>query len=136
MMMMMYYVPITHTHTHTHTYNTQEGDSSAPILLWLQGGPGGSSLFGLFNENGPVLVDKEGDLKARPWTWNTKYHMLYIDNPVSTHQYIMYIPTYIRMNSCPSVISNLKAHVYVHTYIHIHAYIRTYIHMYIRGSDR
>ena len=32
----------------------------APLLLWLQGGPGGSSLFGLFNENGPLYVDKDG----------------------------------------------------------------------------
>lgn len=26
---------------------------SAPVVLWLQGGPGASSLFGLFTENGP-----------------------------------------------------------------------------------
>ena len=62
----------------------QDGNSSAPILLWLQGGPGGSSLFGLFNEGGPLLVDKDGNLKDKPWTWNSKYHMIFIDNPVST----------------------------------------------------
>ena len=39
---------------------TQNGDAKAPLLLWLQGGPGGSSLFGLFNENGPIMVDKTG----------------------------------------------------------------------------
>lgn len=61
----------------------QGGDSSAPVLVWLQGGPGGSSLFGLFNENGPYVVNKSGDLNLRDVTWNSMYHMLYIDNPVS-----------------------------------------------------
>ena len=60
----------------------QEANVSAPLLLWLQGGPGGSSLFGLFNENGPYVVDKSGNLGLRPWSWNAKNHMLYIDNPV------------------------------------------------------
>lgn len=28
------------------------------------------------------MVDKDGNLGARPVTWNSIYHMLYIDNPV------------------------------------------------------
>ena len=33
------------------------------MLLWLQGGPGGPSVFGLFIENGPLVVDKSGNGK-------------------------------------------------------------------------
>jgi vitellogenic carboxypeptidase-like protein len=54
------------------------------VLLWLQGGPGSSSLFGLFVENGPLVVAKDGSVSRREITWNKEYHMLYIDNPVGT----------------------------------------------------
>lgn len=37
----------------------QTNPETAPVVLWLQGGPGGSSLFGLFVENGPIMVDKD-----------------------------------------------------------------------------
>ncbi|XP_048413459.1 probable serine carboxypeptidase CPVL isoform X2 [Stegostoma tigrinum] len=57
---------------------------SAPVLLWLQGGPGGSSLFGLFAEHGPYVVTKNLTLEARKIPWTSKYSMLYIDNPVGT----------------------------------------------------
>ena len=35
--------------------------ADAPVVLWLQGGPGASSLFGLFTENGPF----EGKLSEK-----------------------------------------------------------------------
>lgn len=54
----------------------------APLLIWLQGGPGGSSLFGLFAEMGPVAIDEKLQPQARKHTWNEKYQMLFIDNPV------------------------------------------------------
>ena len=46
-------------------YSFQSGNKSAPLLLWLQGGPGASSLFGLFVENGPLAVDKSGNCGSR-----------------------------------------------------------------------
>jgi vitellogenic carboxypeptidase-like protein len=55
------------------------------VLLWLQGGPGGSSLFGLFNEHGPFIVKKDlATLLIRPTTWALTHNVLYIDNPVGT----------------------------------------------------
>jgi vitellogenic carboxypeptidase-like protein len=56
--------------------------ADAPLIIWLQGGPGGSSLFGLFSEMGPFDADQNLNLVPRKASWNTKYAMLFIDNPV------------------------------------------------------
>lgn len=58
--------------------------ANAPLLLWLQGGPGGSSLFGLFVENGPFFVDADLNLHKRKFAWTSHYSVVYIDNPVGT----------------------------------------------------
>ncbi|KAF9423989.1 hypothetical protein HW555_000698 [Spodoptera exigua] len=61
-------------------FSKQEG---APIIVWLQGGPGGSSLFGLFQELGPLIAKKEG-FALRKYHWALNYHVIFIDNPVGT----------------------------------------------------
>ena len=64
--------------------------SKAPLIIWLQGGPGSTSLFGLFNENGPFLVDVEELPDINPYlvknkhSWHNFANMLYIDSPVGT----------------------------------------------------
>lgn len=57
---------------------------SRPVTLWLQGGPGSSSLFGLFIENGPYELTLDGELKLREYTWNRETSVIYLDNPVGT----------------------------------------------------
>ncbi|XP_068623383.1 venom serine carboxypeptidase-like [Battus philenor] len=54
---------------------------NSPVILWLQGGPGASSLFGLFTEIGP-LIAKEGGFGLRKYHWALRYHLFFIDNPV------------------------------------------------------
>ncbi|XP_054262082.1 venom serine carboxypeptidase-like [Macrosteles quadrilineatus] len=54
-----------------------------PVLLWLQGGPGASSLLGLLFENGPIRLTKVG-LKKNPYSWSKLYNVIYIDNPVGS----------------------------------------------------
>ncbi|XP_037582148.1 venom serine carboxypeptidase isoform X1 [Dermacentor silvarum] len=54
----------------------------APLLLWLQGGPGSSSLFGHFLENGPVAIDAHGKLYPRESTMCEYANVIYLDQPV------------------------------------------------------
>mmetsp|Transcript_4889 Transcript_4889/g.14205 ORF Transcript_4889/g.14205 Transcript_4889/m.14205 type:complete len:484 (-) Transcript_4889:141-1592(-) len=59
-----------------------DGNASAPVLLWLQGGPGASSLFGMFTEVGPFSIGPGGVVQPRAVAWNKHFHMLFLDNPV------------------------------------------------------
>nr|XP_054926486.1 probable serine carboxypeptidase CPVL [Dermacentor andersoni] len=65
-------------------FSSQESPENAPVSLWLQGGPGTSSLFGLFVEHGPYFVDENGVGQLRPITWTRTISVLYVDNPVGT----------------------------------------------------
>ncbi|XP_064476139.1 venom serine carboxypeptidase-like [Ornithodoros turicata] len=53
-----------------------------PLILWLNGGPGQTSLFGQFIENGPVGIDKRGNLYNRTNSLYEDYDILYLDQPV------------------------------------------------------
>ena len=58
--------------------------SSDPVILWLNGGPGCSSLLGAFQENGPFLfnVNATGfQPGVNPYSWNMFANVLYIESP-------------------------------------------------------
>ncbi|KAL2714156.1 retinoid-inducible serine carboxypeptidase-like [Vespula squamosa] len=67
-----------------------------PLLIWLQGGPGGSSTsYGNFEELGPL----DTNLKARNYTWVKDYNVLFIDNPVGTgFSYVETATAYAKTN--------------------------------------
>lgn len=61
-----------------------------PVVLWLNGGPGSSSLIGLLTENGQVmtndhsleeLVDGVPQLFVNPYAWSTVANVLYLESP-------------------------------------------------------
>ena len=53
-----------------------------PILIWFNGGPGCSSLLGLFQENGPFVIDDgETIIKPNPEPWNKRANLLFIESP-------------------------------------------------------
>lgn len=63
-------------------YPSQTNPSSDPVLLWLNGGPGCSSLFGMLGEIGPVTTDNfSGELKLNPYSWNMQTNLLFIEQP-------------------------------------------------------
>lgn len=64
-------------------FPARKNSSTAPLIQWLQGGPGGASLYGMLMENGPVYVNpKTLKLEKRQYNWNEEFNVLYIDNPV------------------------------------------------------
>ncbi|XP_054166040.1 lysosomal protective protein-like [Oppia nitens] len=61
---------------------SQTNPEISPVVLWLNGGPGCSSLLGLFTENGPFRVDKEGNnLTIDENSWNSVANILYLESP-------------------------------------------------------
>ncbi|XP_045472980.1 venom serine carboxypeptidase-like [Harmonia axyridis] len=60
---------------------SESDPANDPVVLWLQGGPGSTSLFGLFSENGPFQMKNESVVILRNETWTKKHNMIWIDNP-------------------------------------------------------
>ncbi|XP_077496009.1 putative serine carboxypeptidase CPVL [Amblyomma americanum] len=56
--------------------------SNGPLMLWTQGGPGLSSLFGQFLQNGPLAIDAQGKLYKRYLTIQRSASVIYLDVPV------------------------------------------------------
>jgi len=58
----------------------------APLIIWLQGGPGCSSEIAVFKEHGPYKLDplSQGMPIRNQWSWNTIANMVYVDQPVGT----------------------------------------------------
>ena len=40
-----------------------------PLILWLNGGPGCSSLSGMMVENGPFVLDHNLSISLNPYSW-------------------------------------------------------------------
>jgi len=68
-------------------FPAEENPETAPVVIWLQGGPGGSSMFGALKLHGPIITTVDGNnqlsgVEKNPYSWGRKHNMLYIDNPV------------------------------------------------------
>jgi len=58
--------------------------SKTPLLIWLQGGPGCSSMTGNFYELGPWRVNHSIQLEPNEGAWNRAFGLLFLDNPIGT----------------------------------------------------
>ncbi|KAF6252042.1 peptidase S10, serine carboxypeptidase [Scenedesmus sp. NREL 46B-D3] len=61
----------------------REAPSEAPLLLWLNGGPGCSSLGGGFmSELGPFYPSRSGrKLQTNPYAWNDMANVIWLESP-------------------------------------------------------
>lgn len=53
-------------------------------IIWLNGGPGCSSLDGAFMEIGPFRITEKLELQRNPGGWDATSNLLFVDQPVGT----------------------------------------------------
>eukprot|EP01130_Rhizamoeba_saxonica_P017209 TRINITY_DN8242_c0_g1_i1.p1 TRINITY_DN8242_c0_g1~~TRINITY_DN8242_c0_g1_i1.p1 ORF type:complete len:620 (-),score=104.79 TRINITY_DN8242_c0_g1_i1:47-1906(-) len=84
------YIPINDSDQSSLFYwfiESENNPARNPLIIWLNGGPGCSSLIGLFEENGYWRFDPNTDsllLRVNPNRWTKIGSVLYIDQPVGT----------------------------------------------------
>eukprot|EP00659_Diplonema_papillatum_P003928 gene3928-6080_t len=74
-------------------FESENDPANAPTVFWYNGGPGASSMFGVFTELGPLLLN-EDSLKTpefektgiptplyNPHTWTKKFNVFALDSP-------------------------------------------------------
>ncbi|KAL0567380.1 hypothetical protein V5O48_014608, partial [Marasmius crinis-equi] len=64
-------------------FEARESPETAPLILWLNGGPGCSSSTGLLFELGPCSIANEGqNTSYNPYSWNKHANIIFLDQPV------------------------------------------------------
>eukprot|EP00754_Rhynchopus_humris_P027826 Rhum_TRINITY_DN15112_c3_g1::Rhum_TRINITY_DN15112_c3_g1_i1::g.139907::m.139907 len=78
---------------HYIAFESEHDPANAPTVFWYNGGPGASSLFGMFQELGPLFlnVDSENNESYNktgiptpiynPHTWSKNFNLIAIDSP-------------------------------------------------------
>ncbi|OMH82797.1 Carboxypeptidase Y [Zancudomyces culisetae] len=65
-------------------FEAQNGKKDAPIVLWMNGGPGCSSFAGLLMELGPCYVNEHGNgTVPNAYGWNKEAHVIFLDQPLN-----------------------------------------------------
>ena len=85
-------IPVSKHHDHNlfYWFFRHVADPNAPLILWLNGGPGATSMTGTFLENGPLRVTSTGSgmddfsLHAAEKSWADDYNIIFLDQPVGT----------------------------------------------------
>jgi len=61
---------------------SQSNPATDPVVLWLNGGPGCSSMEGFMAEHGPLHLNDDDSISMNPYAWNKKANMIYMEAPI------------------------------------------------------
>ncbi len=64
-------------------FESRNDPKKDPVILWLNGGPGCSSLTGLFFELGPASITAKINPEFNPYSWNNNASVVFLDQPIN-----------------------------------------------------
>ncbi|SPN97170.1 related to carboxypeptidase S1 [Cephalotrichum gorgonifer] len=76
------YVHLGDVHTFFWFFEARKDAETAPVTLWLNGGPGSDSLIGLFTEIGPCKINPDLTTTLNPSSWNEESNLLFLSQPI------------------------------------------------------
>lgn len=65
-------------------FEARNNPETAPLVLWLTGGPGCSSEVAVFYEQGPYRFDDNKEVTLNEFAWNEHANVMFMDQPVGT----------------------------------------------------
>jgi len=84
------YIPVANKQKALHYWfiESENNPATDPIILWLNGGPGSSSLIGLFTENGQIATNDNSLANSgtpqvfyNPYSWQKVASTIYLESP-------------------------------------------------------
>eukprot|EP01134_Creolimax_fragrantissima_P007901 CFRG7901T1 len=60
---------------------SENDPATDPLIIWLNGGPGASSLMGFFTELGPLVLDKQDGVMRNSYSWAQAGNLLFFESP-------------------------------------------------------
>ncbi|KAJ3499942.1 hypothetical protein NMY22_g19436 [Coprinellus aureogranulatus] len=76
------YIDVGARHLFFYFFESRSDPAKDDVIMWTNGGPGGSSALGLFMEQGPCRVVDSNTTKFHTESWNSNANMFFIDQPV------------------------------------------------------
>jgi cathepsin A (carboxypeptidase C) len=64
-------------------FESRNDPKNDPVILWLNGGPGCSSMIGLLFELGPARINAKFEPVTNPHAWNSNASVIFLEQPVN-----------------------------------------------------
>ncbi|ESK93489.1 hypothetical protein Moror_1681 [Moniliophthora roreri MCA 2997] len=78
------YIDIEARHLFFYFFESRSNPENDDVILWTNGGPGGSSAIGLFVELGPCKIVGKNETRYNPFSWSNHANIIFIDQPIGT----------------------------------------------------